>query len=354
MNILADSQFNGISRRDFLRLSSAGLLGLFSLPYLHWKPGRSLQAPELPYGRVIDDDVPFYDRPSLDGNLINYYWQDLVKPITGVTLGADKPSYNRVWYEINGEGFVHSGSVQPVDVRLNPVVMEIPPNGILGEVTVPFTDAVWSPLRPTAVAYRYIFGTTYWVTGVVHDESGQVWYRTPDDQKGFLYYVKAEHLHIYTPEEVTQISPEVPGSRKRLEVRLAEQVVIAYEGERAVFMSKCATGASFSTGDFSTPPGYYRVRHKRPSRHMAGGNLASPAGYDLPGVPWVCTFTESGISFHGTFWHNDFGKPRSHGCVNLTPQAARWVYRWCNPFVPLELETLFDETGTRGTGIDIL
>ncbi len=351
MDLLGRTQLAEFTRRDFLRLSGAGLLGLFSLPLLNWRPGRSLQAPDLPFGRVIDDDVGLYDRPSFSGNLLNFCWQDLVKPLTGVTLGDDQPDYNRVWYELNGEGFVHSGSVQPVNVLRNPVVTDFPPDGILGEVTVPFTDAVWSPQRPNFVAYRYIFGTTYWVTGAVQDETGQVWYRTPDDQKGFLYYVKAEHLHIYTPEEVAQISPEVPARQKRLEVRLADQVTIAYENERPVFMSKCATGARFSTGDYTTPPGYYVVRHKRPSRHMAGGNLASPAGYDLPGVPWVCTFTQSGISFHGTYWHNDFGKPRSHGCINLTPQAARWVYRWTTPFVPLELETLFDETS--GTGIDI-
>lgn len=354
MDQLDRSQLREFSRRDFLRLSGAGLLGLFTLPLLDWKPRRTLQAPELPYGRVIDDDVPLYDRPSHSGNLLNLFWKDVVKPISGVTLGDDNPAYNRIWYEINGEGFCHSGSIQPVEVRSNPVVTDLPQGGILGEVTVPFTDAVWSPLRPGFVAYRYYYGTTYWVTGVVQDDAGQVWYRTPDDQKGFLYYVKAEHLHIYTPDEVTPISPEVPAARKRLEVRLAEQVAIAYEGDRPVFMSRVATGAHFATGDFSTPTGYFRIRHKRASRHMAGGNLASPAGYDLPGVPWVSTFTESGISFHGTFWHNDFGKPRSHGCVNLTPQAAKWVYRWSTPYVPLETETYFDETGSQGTGIDIL
>ncbi len=60
---------------------------------------------------------------------------------------------------------------------------------------------------------------------------------------------------------------------------------------------------------------------------MAAGDIASN-GFDLPGVPWVLYITESGISFHGTYWHNDYGRPHSHGCINLAPQAAKWLFRW--------------------------
>ena len=84
---------------------------------------------------------------------------------------------------------------------------------------------------------------------------------------------------------------------------------------------------------------------------MAAGDRAAPNSYDLPGVPWVSYFTESGISFHGTFWHNDFGHPRSHGCVNLATAAARWIYRWTLPTVPAEEIFVFEEYGT---GVDIL
>jgi lipoprotein-anchoring transpeptidase ErfK/SrfK len=78
---------------------------------------------------------------------------------------------------------------------------------------------------------------------------------------------------------------------------------------------------------------------------MAAGDVASN-GYDLPGVPWICYITESGIALHGTFWHNDFGKVRSHGCVNLTPQAARWVYRWAQPYAPHDEEQVYEKNGT--------
>jgi lipoprotein-anchoring transpeptidase ErfK/SrfK len=56
--------------------------------------------------------------------------------------------------------------------------------------------------------------------------------------------------------------------------------------------------------------------------------------YDLPGVPWVSFFTGNGEAFHGTYWHNDFGHPRSHGCINLSNSAAKFIYRWTRPTVP--------------------
>jgi lipoprotein-anchoring transpeptidase ErfK/SrfK len=71
-------------------------------------------------------------------------------------------------------------------------------------------------------------------------------------------------------------------------------------------------------------------------------------GFDLPGVPWVTFFTSTGVSFHGTYWHNDYGTPRSHGCVNLLPEDAKFLYRWTNPVVPADTPYLHQPgTGTR-------
>ena len=57
--------------------------------------------------------------------------------------------------------------------------------------------------------------------------------------------------------------------------------------------------------------------------------------------------TESGISFHGTYWHNDFGRPRSHGCINLTAQAAKWLYRWTMPAVHASEQFVYEDRGTK-------
>ena len=82
---------------------------------------------------------------------------------------------------------------------------------------------------------------------------------------------------------------------------------------------------------FGTPAGDWSILRKRPTRHMAGDDAAPPNFFDLPGVPWVSYFHWWGVSIHGTYWHNDYGRPRSHGCVNMTPENAKWIFRWTLP-----------------------
>ena len=65
---------------------------------------------------------------------------------------------------------------------------------------------------------------------------------------------------------------------------------------------------------------------------MAAGDITA-SGFDLPGVPWVLYITKSGISFHGTYWHNDFGRPKSHGCINMTNADAKWLFDWATPTI---------------------
>jgi lipoprotein-anchoring transpeptidase ErfK/SrfK len=65
--------------------------------------------------------------------------------------------------------------------------------------------------------------------------------------------------------------------------------------------------------------------------HMTGGTTGG--GYDLPGIGWTTLFSSNGVAVHSTFWHNSFGVPRSHGCVNARPDDAKWVFRWTRPEV---------------------
>ena len=296
-------------------------------------------------GRVLNGSIDVYDVPSFNGKRVNTYWRDQTLPITDITIGKSEDSFNMVWYKVGEEGYTHSGAIQPVLTKTNPVVAQLPPDGAVAEVTVPYTDAHWDPGEDEPVAYRFYYSTTYWVTEIVADENGTPWYGVRDDKWEYMYYVPASHLRIIPHEEMQPISPHVPPQNKQLEVHLPEQVMIAYEFDQPVFMARVATGAIFSNGDYSTPTGRYTTFHKRSSRHMARGNLAAN-GYDLPGVPWNSYITEDGIAFHGTYWHNNFGRPRSHGCINLTSQAAKWVFLWTMPVVPPDQESKYDDAAT--------
>ena len=127
------------------------------------------------------------------------------------------------------------------------------------------------------------------------------------------------------PDEVAPISPEVED--KAVEVNLRRQTVQAFENGREVFFARCSTGLE----EFETSPGlWHRIWRKMISTHMAGN---TGVGYDTPGIGYTTLFIGEGIAFHATFWHNAYGQKWSHGCVNLRPDDAKWIWRWTTPYV---------------------
>jgi hypothetical protein len=122
--------------------------------------------------------------------------------------------------------------------------------------------------------------------------------------------------------------PEARDEDKWIHVDLDEQVLVAYEEGRPVFVTLIATGIA----GFDTPEGDYRVRRKYISRTMSGPD-PDKGTYEIEEVPWTLYY-HGGLALHGAYWHDEFGKVRSHGCTNLPPSAARWLFRWVDPEVP--------------------
>ena len=333
-----------LSRREFLKLSSYGLMGMV-LPAL---PHRELQQDEFSnlQGRVIDRTVWSHDAPDTKSGRRKLYWRDLVLPIANTAISSDETAYNRIWYELEQGGYVYSGGIQPVRTLLNQP-QQISLKGTLGEVSVPFTDARSSLDTNADVLFRLYYETVHWVKASgISPADGSIWYYLLDDKKNEYYCVPAEHIRLIPDSELAPLSQSVPGEEKFVEVRLDDQMVLAYENGTLVFATRTSTGGRRQSGTFTTPTGDFITFHKRPTRHMAAGDIAA-SGFDLPGVPWVLYITKSGISFHGTYWHNDYGRPRSHGCINLTPQAAKWLYRWTLPTVPPDKSLAYGYVGTR-------
>lgn len=296
-------------------------------------------------GRVINRIVWSYDEPNAKAKRAKLYWQDLVVSITNTAIGDDESAYNRVWYQVEDGGYVYSGSIQPVRTILN-TPQEIPTRGALGEISVPYTDAYLEANLKADLVYRLYYETIHWVTRAVKAADGSMWYSLLDDKFEQYYYVPAGYIRLLSKEELTPLSPDVPSENKRFELRLDDQLLVAYENNKIVFATRVSTGGKRTSGKYTTPVGDFITFHKRPTRHMAAGDIASN-GFDLPGVPWVLYITESGISFHGTYWHNDYGHPHSHGCINMTPQAAKWLYRWTLPAVPPEKPLVYGHVGTQ-------
>ena len=349
-----DDLYSGLSRRDFLKLSGLGLLGLIlpgrPLSFFSDPATASVSEPAL-QGRIATGTVWAYDIPSTKGKRLKLYWRDLIVDIDRTAIDEDASAYNRIWYKLRDGSYLYSGSVQPVRTILNEPVTSLPKEGSLGEISVPFTDAYESPSVSSKVMYRLYYETTHWAVESVPGPDGSAWVRLLDDKFEQFYFVPAKHVRILPRAELEPISPSVRPRDKRIEVRLNAQLVLAYEAGRAVFATRAATGAILQVGTYTTPVGRFETYHKRPSRHMAAGDITA-SGFDLPGVPWVMYIKDNGISLHGTYWHNDFGRPRSHGCVNLSPSAAKWLYRWSLPSVPPEKQFKYEYANA--TRVDVM
>lgn len=326
-----------LDRRSFLKLATAGLISPFGLPDVD-----AGDFPVLPesLGRITQFTLPIYEAPDGESETIGQLRRDMVVPIYEEVDTVGLAEHNPRWFRVRS-GWVYSSFVQPVrDDPQRRVISNVAEDGFWAEVSVPFSDARRQADLQSRFSYRLYYSTVHRIVGAQQDERGRWWYEILDDYFGaFRHFARAEHLRAIPPVEMAPISPDVED--KEIEVNLKEQRVSALEDGVEVYSARCATGASFTIEElgglvyFGTPIGTHTVVRKRPSRHMVGG-LGRSDYYDLPGVPFCTYFTEPGAAIHGAYWHNDYGHPRSHGCVNVRPEDAKWFYRWSNPVAPYE------------------
>ncbi|MCC6675460.1 MAG: L,D-transpeptidase family protein [Thermomicrobiales bacterium] len=121
---------------------------------------------------------------------------------------------------------------------------------------------------------------------------------------------------------VTAKCPAVTTGEKWIEVNLSTQTMYVYRGSTIVSSSLVSTGKP----GFDTPTGTFRIYAKYPLVRMTA--CVKGECYDTPNVPWDMLFREGGFYIHGVYWHKDFGRVRSHGCVNLPTPYAEWLYGW--------------------------
>ncbi len=326
-----------ISRREFLKFGSTAFAASLWKPVSLAPTGDDpfpMRFPSYQLGRAALSGFYYKDADFNSQKMKGYNRSTVIKIYS---QKESKPALDLLptWYQTD-EVWVNAAYIQPVRNELQTPIQDIPNGGFLGEVTVPFTH-VWVEKGNTLKRkYFYYYGMTCWVDYLNTDKTGTVWYRIFDDLDEHYFWIPAVHVRQVPPEEVIPISPEV--SDKRIKISLKDETLTAFENGQAVFACRVSTGAK--EGD--TKPGEYVVERKRPVRHMAPmeGN-----GYDLPGVPWVCFISWTGVSIHGTYWHNNFGYPMSHGCINLPSPSAKWVYRWTLPEVPYETQSV-KENGT--------
>jgi lipoprotein-anchoring transpeptidase ErfK/SrfK len=147
----------------------------------------------------------------------------------------------------------------------------------------------------------------------------------PERIKGGLY-VSADYVTPFSNEGDKNLGKGVVATTtKHIIVDVSEEKLYAYDGKNLFMEESISTGLEFTP----TPRGTFPVFKMTPSRYMQGPIPGvSEQVYDLPGVPWDLYFTSGGAVIHGAYWHDHFGEPWSHGCVNLSPENAKKLYDW--------------------------
>ena len=231
------------------------------------------------------------------------------------------------------------------------------------EVTVPYIDAPLAnpPARAEVLKEldrnpRLYYSQVYWIDDM-RARNGITQYHATEKHgsPGDMFWADARGMRPIPPEELTPISPDV--TDKKVLVNVSNQTLACYEGNREVYYCRVSTGAKFnadgkSVDKWATPLGLYNsVSRKFVSIHMAGGNRTS--GYEVFGIGWTSFFATGGYSIHSTYWHNNFGEPMSHGCVNALAEDAKFVFLWSAPQVPYDPGKL-EISGYDGTKVQVI
>ncbi len=133
-----------------------------------------------------------------------------------------------------------------------------------------------------------------------------------------------------------EVLAETNGTNKKIEVDLSKQKLYAYENGQKIF------DFLISSGTWNrTPTGEFKIWTKIKSQKMSGGSKELGTYFYLPNVPYIMFFyndqvpKQMGYSTHGTYWHNQFGKPMSHGCINMISAEAKVLYEWADMDTPI-------------------
>lgn len=358
-----------ISRRDFLKLGALATAGLAFRPWLGWKYLQEDWPEAVQLGRNCTGGmINLRARPSADSALVKQLYEDTVVVWLREVVGAiPNETYSGRWVE-TPEGYLYAPAVQPVKNLPNQPVMTMPENGSLGrgfwaEVTVPYVDIFMATTAPSAPWLQEIprprlyFGQVMWISDVQTNAQGLVLYRVKEfyGTYGDEFWAAAEAFRPIIAEDIAPIRPEVED--KKIVVDLNHQILSCYEGSQEVYFCQISSGAKFDAqgnpvDKWSTPVGARQIWRKSVSMHMAGGTTGG--GWDTPGIGWTTLFVGEGVAIHSTFWHNSFGTPKSHGCVNATLEDARWIFRWTTPQVNYDPGDITVQWPNGGTVVEVV
>ncbi len=253
---------------------------------------------------------------------------DRLREGTEVSIYEESPYEGVPWYRIGENRWVHSGWVRLLTGAQSLAAGPASAGNPGGQLTtLPIGWVVSSVLNVRARPGMASDNPP--IDQVHHNQSlpiletrvigGANWYRIGDDRWVHGGWVGVARFRS---------RPSAIGPAERwVGVNLKEQTAVAYEGDQPVYAALVATGLPGTP----TVQGIFRTWWRVPWRKMSGGRPGMY--YYLEEVPWTCYFYK-GYALHGAYWHDAFGRPRSHGCVNLSLYDSWWIFQWSEPSGP--------------------
>jgi hypothetical protein len=158
--------------------------------------------------------------------------------------------------------------------------------------------------------------------------------------KGALHYQTKDDKWV-SDRDASRLDParRMPAwgknGEKWIDVNLTKQTLVLYEGTKPVYATLISSGeAGLEDPEHTTATkrGIFRIHTKHLTATMSSRELGEE--FELRDVPYVQYFDKGGYALHGAYWHDRFGTPKSHGCLNLSPEDARRIFYWTDPQVP--------------------
>lgn len=271
---------------------------------------------DIPYALVKGKQaVPVYATPTDEGQG-KAPLRILPAGYIGLSLESAEPieADGHSWYQINKGEYVRAETLQLLTVSTYEGIL-VPPGMDQVFAWVLFNSQVYSkPGELPELDALTLPERSLVYIHEIEEVNGEKWCNIGCG--GWLPY---RRLGLVIP----RLRPEGVGATERwIDVSLNEQTLAAYEGNRMVFSTLVSTGIS----RFPTVQGVYRIYYKVEEKKMSGGEPGDDL-YFLEDVLWQMFFYQ-GYALHASYWHDIFGLPTSHGCVNLSPRDALWLYGW--------------------------
>ena len=338
------------SRRDLLKGVIAFGGSMIVYPWLQNEAQSKNISAQMKLGRVCIGKANIRSKPSINSNSVGILYEDAVVEWQRELVGEIPAGMmNAKWVE-TPDGYIYAPALQPVKNEENTTISEIPETsmgkGFWAEVTVPYVDLILnnpparSPWLKEVANPRLYYSQIIWIDDFMVGNDGENYYQVNEKfGYGDIFWANTKGFRPLTEKDVEAISPDVENKMVYVDATPSRQFLSCYENGTEVYYCQISSGAKWNSEgqiveSWGTPPGVHRTWRKQISTHMTGGTTG--AGWDIPGVGWTILFSGTGVAIHSTFWHNDYGTPRSHGCVNVKPEDAQWIFRWSLPHFALD------------------